>query len=78
MILYTSGTTSRRSGVVTTYANIAAQTVSPVEAGNEKRPQTVLACRSPHGIVNGALLRLWSGARVTSARSMQVVWDYRR
>jgi len=55
MILYTSGTTSRPKGVVTTHANITAQIVSLVEAWEWKaNDQTVLCLplHHVHGIVN--------------------------
>ena len=56
MIVYTSGTTARPKGVVTTHANIGAQVASLVEAW-EWRPTDRLLLALPlhhlHGIVNG-------------------------
>jgi malonyl-CoA/methylmalonyl-CoA synthetase len=56
MIVYTSGTTARPKGVVTTHANIGAQVAALVEAW-EWRPTDRLLLALPlhhlHGIVNG-------------------------
>ena len=65
LILYTSGTTSRPKGVVTTHANIAAQVTSLVQAWEwteEDRILHVLPLHHIHGIVNALLCALWSGA----------------
>ncbi len=65
LMLYTSGTTSRPKGVVTTHANIAAQVTSLVTAW-EWEPSDhilhVLPLHHIHGIVNVLLCSLWSGA----------------
>jgi malonyl-CoA/methylmalonyl-CoA synthetase len=65
MILYTSGTTSRPKGVVTTHANITAQIVSLVEAW-EWAPGDRIVLHLPlhhvHGIINVVSCALWSGA----------------
>ena len=80
MILYTSGTTSRPKGVVTTHANIAAQIVSLVEAWEwEASDQTVLCLplHHVHGIVNVVCCALWSGARchILPRFDANAIWD---
>jgi malonyl-CoA/methylmalonyl-CoA synthetase len=65
MILYTSGTTSRPKGVVTTHANIAAQIMSLVEAWEWSADDRILLClplHHVHGIINVVSCALWSGA----------------
>jgi len=65
MILYTSGTTSRPKGVVTTHANITAQIVSLVEAWEWSADDIILLClplHHVHGIINVVSCALWSGA----------------
>jgi malonyl-CoA/methylmalonyl-CoA synthetase len=65
MIVYTSGTTSRPKGVVTTYNNIAAQIQSLVEAWEWCQNDRVLLClplHHVHGIINVVGCALWSGA----------------
>lgn len=65
MILYTSGTTSRPKGVVTTHANIAAQIASLVEAWGWSANDRVVLClplHHVHGIINVVSCALWSGA----------------
>ena len=65
MILYTSGTTSRPKGVVTTHANIAAQIVSLVEAWEWSAGDRIVLClplHHVHGIINVVSCALWSGA----------------
>jgi malonyl-CoA/methylmalonyl-CoA synthetase len=66
MILFTSGTTGRPKGVVTTHGNIAAQIRSLVEAWewNEfDRILLTLPLHHIHGIINVVGCALWSGAR---------------
>jgi malonyl-CoA/methylmalonyl-CoA synthetase len=65
MILYTSGTTSRPKGVVTTHGNLRAQVESLVEAwawSPDDRILHVLPLHHTHGIVNALLCALWAGA----------------
>ena len=65
MILYTSGTTNRPKGVVTTHANIAAQIRALVQAWEWSSDDRILLClplHHVHGIVNVAGCALWCGA----------------
>jgi malonyl-CoA/methylmalonyl-CoA synthetase len=65
MILYTSGTTGRPKGVVSTHRNITAQITSLAEAWgwtSDDRILHVLPLHHVHGIVNVLLCALWSGA----------------
>jgi len=65
MILYTSGTTGKPKGVVTTHKNIEFQVKSLVSAW-EWSPQdhilSVLPLNHIHGIINVLTCALWSGA----------------
>jgi malonyl-CoA/methylmalonyl-CoA synthetase len=65
MMLYTSGTTSRPKGVVTTHENIAVQVRTLVEAWgwtSDDRALLVLPLNHVHGIVNVLTCALWTGA----------------
>ena len=65
MILYTSGTTSRPKGVVSTHGNLEAQTETLVRAwGWQPRDHIlhILPLHHVHGIVNVLGCALWSGA----------------
>lgn len=67
MMLYTSGTTSKPKGVVTTHGCIAAQITSLVEAwrwSEEDRIPLFLPLHHVHGIINVLCCALWSGAQV--------------
>jgi len=67
MILYTSGTTSKPKGVVTTHANIQAQIESLVDAWEwsaSDRIPMFLPLHHIHGIINVTGCALWSGAVV--------------
>lgn len=66
MILYTSGTTSRPKGAVTTHANIESQITTLVEAwGWTENDHTllVLPLHHVHGLVNVVSCALWGGAK---------------
>jgi malonyl-CoA/methylmalonyl-CoA synthetase len=80
MILYTSGTTSRPKGVVTTHANIAAQINSLVEAWEWSSDDRILLClplHHVHGIINVVGCALWSGASCDMLPRFDgaAVWD---
>lgn len=65
MMLYTSGTTGRPKGVVTTHANNEAQVRSLVEAWGWREGDHILLTlplHHVHGIVNVLTCVLWSGA----------------
>ena len=67
MILYTSGTTSKPKGVVTTHANIQAQIESLVKAwvwSAADRVPLFLPMHHIHGIINVTSCALWSGATI--------------
>ena len=67
MILYTSGTTSKPKGVVSTHANIQAQITTLAEAWGWQSEDSIplfLPLHHIHGIVNVLGCALWSGARV--------------
>jgi len=66
MILYTSGTTGRAKGVVSTHLNIQAQITSLIEAWgwvSEDYILHVLPLHHIHGIINVLACALWAGAR---------------
>ncbi len=80
MILYTSGTTGKPMGVVTTHGNIAAQIASLVEAWEwtqDDRILEVLPLHHIHGIVNVIACALSVGAvcEIFPAFNAQKVWD---
>jgi len=80
MILYTSGTTSRPKGVVTTHTNITAQIVSLVEAWEWSASDRIVLClplHHVHGIINVVGCALWSGAacEMLPRFDANVVWD---
>jgi malonyl-CoA/methylmalonyl-CoA synthetase len=80
MIIYTSGTTSRPKGVVTTHENIGAQIESLVRAWEWSRSDfilDVLPLHHLHGILNVLLCALYSGAQCEMAQGFDPrrVWD---
>ena len=65
MILYTSGTTSKPKGVVTSHANIEAQIRTLVNAWEWQQDDyilNILPLHHVHGIINVMSCALWSGA----------------
>lgn len=67
MILYTSGTTSKPKGVVTTHANVQAQIESLIEAWHwqpQDRIPLFLPLHHVHGIINIMSCALWAGAEI--------------
>src|SRR5271166_3763409 len=80
MILYTSGTTSRPKGVVSTHGNVQAQVTTLVEAWGWQPADhilLVLPLHHTHGIINVLTCALWSGAQVTIHPKFDagVVWE---
>jgi malonyl-CoA/methylmalonyl-CoA synthetase len=80
MILYTSGTSSRPKGVVTTHENITAQIVSLVEAWEWSASDRILLClplHHVHGIINVVSCALWTGAtcQMLPRFDANAVWD---
>ncbi len=72
MILYTSGTTSKPKGVVSTHANIEAQITALVDAWGWRKDDRIplfLPLHHVHGIVNVLSCALWSGAFVEAFES---------
>jgi len=66
LMVYTSGTTGKPKGVVTTHANIAAQITSLVTAWEWRADDAillVLPLHHVHGIINVLACALWAGAR---------------
>src|ERR1039457_7539600 len=81
MILYTSGTTSRPKGVVTTHANITAQIMCLIEAWEWSADDRIVLClplHHVHGIVNVVSCALWSGAtcQMLERFDPNAVWDH--
>ena len=79
MILYTSGTTSRPKGVVTTHSTIAAQIASLVQAWEWTADDRILLClplHHVHGIINVVSCALWSGAvcEMLPRFDAEIVW----
>ena len=75
MILYTSGTTSKPKGVVSTHANIEAQICSLIEAWEWKKDDfipLILPLHHIHGIINSLSCPLWIGAKVEIMGPFQV------
>lgn len=67
MILFTSGTTNKPKGVVTTHANIRAQIEILIDAWHwsaDDRIPLFLPMHHVHGIINVACCALWAGASI--------------
>ena len=80
MILYTSGTSNRPKGVVTTHANITGQIMSLVKAWEWSPDDCILLClplHHVHGIINVVSCALWAGAtcQVLPRFDANAVWD---
>jgi malonyl-CoA/methylmalonyl-CoA synthetase len=80
MILYTSGTTGKPKGVVTTHRNIAAQIQSLISAWEWRtrdRALLVLPLHHVHGIINVLGCALWSGAtcEIFARFDAETTWD---
>lgn len=80
MIIYTSGTTSKPKGVVSTHLNIKAQINSMTETWEWSPVDSilnVLPLHHLHGILNVVLCSLWSGARcvMMNGFSPRGVWN---
>ncbi|OLP20362.1 long-chain fatty acid--CoA ligase [Leptolyngbya sp. 'hensonii'] len=80
LILYTSGTTGKPKGVVTTHQIIQAQVTSLITAWGwtaSDRILHVLPLHHIHGIINVLTCALWAGAECHMLRKFEVqrVWD---
>ena len=80
LILYTSGTTGRPKGVVTTHAGLEAQIKTLIEAWGwrvDDHAVLVLPLHHVHGIVNVLGCALWAGARCTVLPGFKAeeTWD---
>ncbi|MEH2134281.1 MAG: acyl-CoA synthetase [Nostoc sp.] len=79
LILYTSGTTGKPKGVVTTHQNIQAQVTSLIAAWewtSSERILHILPLHHIHGIVNVLTCALWAGAEcyILSKFDAETVW----
>jgi malonyl-CoA/methylmalonyl-CoA synthetase len=80
LIVYTSGTTGRPKGVVTTHANLKSQVTCLIQAWGwvpDDRVLLVLPLHHVHGIVNVLACALWAGAacEMLPAFDAEEVWD---
>jgi malonyl-CoA/methylmalonyl-CoA synthetase len=80
LILYTSGTTGKPKGVVTTHDNIEAQVTSLISAWewtSEDRILHILPLHHIHGIINVLTCALWAGAQchIMSKFDAETVWN---
>ncbi|MCU0515568.1 MAG: acyl-CoA synthetase [Oscillatoria sp. Prado101] len=80
LILYTSGTTGKPKGVVTTHQNIQAQVTSLIDAWewtSDDRILHFLPLHHIHGIINVLTCALWAGAEchMLPKFDSQTVWN---
>ena len=80
LIVYTSGTTGRPKGVVTTHANLTAQIESLITAWEwsaSDRTLLVLPLHHVHGMLNIVCCALWSGAvlEMVPKFESEATWD---
>ena len=80
MMVYTSGTTGKPKGVVTSHANLEAQVTCLIQAWSwvpDDRILLVLPLHHVHGIVNVLTCALWAGAtcEMLAAFDAGLVWD---
>ena len=67
LIVYTSGTTGRPKGAVSTHRNVVAQIASLIEAWGwtaDDRTMLVLPLHHVHGMINVLACALWAGASI--------------
>jgi len=67
MMIFTSGTTNKPKGVISTHANVASQVTTLLEAWEWSADDTIplfLPLHHIHGIINVLSCALWAGARV--------------
>ncbi len=80
MIIFTSGTTNKPKGVVTTHANITAQITTLIEAwewSDNDRTLLTLPLHHVHGIINVTSCALWAGAvcEMMARFDANAVWE---
>ena len=80
MIIFTSGTTNKPKGVVTTHANITAQITTLIDAWEwsaDDRTLLTLPLHHVHGIINVTSCALWAGAvcEMMARFDANAVWE---
>ncbi len=81
MIVYTSGTTGKPKGVVTTHKNIQAQILTLIQAWEWQESDyilNVLPLHHVHGIINIVCCALWAGAKceIVPRFDPKDVWEH--